>query len=105
VKIVYRQSASDDIVRQFRYYLLTADAPKVAIRFRESVRRTIQYLRQNPYVGPLYSLEGSAVANLRSWPVTGFEAVRIYYLAEADWVEIVRVLHGKRDVRTILEKE
>ena len=39
MKVLYRQTASDDIVRQFRYYLLTADAPEVAVRFREAVRR------------------------------------------------------------------
>jgi hypothetical protein len=37
VKVLYRQTASDDIVRQFRYYLLSVDAPEIAIRFREAV--------------------------------------------------------------------
>jgi plasmid stabilization system protein ParE len=55
VKVLYRQTASDDIVRQFRYYLLTAEAPEIALRFREAVRRTIQSLIQNPHVGPRYS--------------------------------------------------
>jgi plasmid stabilization system protein ParE len=55
VKVLYRQSASDDIVRQFRYCLLTAEAPEIALRFREAFRRTIQSLGQNPHVGPRYS--------------------------------------------------
>ena len=42
MKVLYRQTASDDIVRQFRYYLLTAEAPEIAIRFREAVRRIIK---------------------------------------------------------------
>jgi len=46
VKVLYRQTAGDDIVRQFRYYLVTAEAPEIALRFREAVRRTIQSLRQ-----------------------------------------------------------
>ena len=52
MKVLYRQTASDDIVRQFRYYLLTAEPPEIALRFREAVRRTIQSLIQNPHVGP-----------------------------------------------------
>ncbi|PYT73347.1 MAG: hypothetical protein DMG39_06960, partial [Acidobacteria bacterium] len=52
VKVLYRQTANDDIVRQFRYYLLTAEAPEIALRFREAVRPTIQSLGQNPHVGP-----------------------------------------------------
>jgi len=84
VKVLYRQTASDDIVRQFRfpllrYYLLNADAPEIAIRFRDAVKRTIQSLSQNPPVGPRYSSINPQLQNLRSWPVSGFEAIRIYY--------------------------
>jgi plasmid stabilization system protein ParE len=88
VKVLYRQSASDDIVRQFRYYLLTAE---IALRFREAVRRTIQSLGRNPHVGPRYSSSNPRVQNLRSWPVAGFEAIRIYYALEADAMHIIRI--------------
>jgi plasmid stabilization system protein ParE len=105
VKVLYRQTASDDIVRQFRYYLLTAEAPEIALRFREAVRRTIQSLGQNPHVGPRYSSGKPRLRNLRSWPVVGFEAIRIYYALEPDAMHIIRILHGKRDVKRILENE
>jgi plasmid stabilization system protein ParE len=95
VKVLYRQTASDHIVRQFRYYLLTAEAPEIALRFREAVRRTIQSLSQNPNVGPRYSSSNPSLRDLRSWPVAGFEAIRIYYALEADAMHIIRILHGK----------
>src|SRR2546429_7232893 len=53
-----------------------------AIRFREAVKRTIQSLSQNLHVGPRYSSSNPRVQNLRSWPVAGFEAIRIYYALE-----------------------
>jgi toxin ParE1/3/4 len=105
VKVLYRQTASDDIVLQFRYYLLTADAAEIAVRFREAVKLTIQSLSQNPHVGPRYSSNNPRLQNLRSWPVAGFEAIRIYYAVEQDAMHIIRILHGKRDVRQILENE
>jgi plasmid stabilization system protein ParE len=105
VKVLYRQAAGDDIVRQFRYYLLTVDAPEIAVRFREAVRRTIQSLSQKPHVGPRYSSSNPRLQNLRSWPVAGFEAIRIYYALEADAMHIIRILHGKRDVSRILQSE
>jgi hypothetical protein len=43
--------------------------------------------------------------NLRSWPVAGFEAIRIYYLAAEDAIHVIRILHGKRDVKYTLEGE
>jgi len=104
VKVLYRQSAVDDIVCQFRYYLIAVDVPEIAIRFCEAVRRTIASVRQNPLVGPRYSSANSRLQNLRSWPVAGFEAIRIYYLLlDEDSIHIVRILHGKRDVKRILE--
>jgi toxin ParE1/3/4 len=56
-------------------------------------------------VGPRYSSSNPRVHNLRSWPVAGFEAIRIYYSLEADAMHIIRILHGKRDVRRILGNE
>ena len=105
VKVLYRQTASDDIVRQFRYYLVDADAPEIAVRFREAVKRTIQSLAQSPHVGPRYSSSNPRLRNLRSWPVAGFEAIRIYYTLDEDTMHIIRILHGKRDVKRILQTQ
>lgn len=105
MKVAYRQTASDDIIRQFRYYLLAADVPEVALHFRDAVKRTIQSLRQHPLVGSRYSSSNPQLQNLRSWPVAGFEAIRIYYLLDGDVMHIIRILHGKRDLKRILENE
>ena len=105
MKVSYRQAASDDLVRQFRYYLTTVDVPEIAIRFRDAVRQTIKSLRQNPLVGPRYFSSNPQLQNLRSWPVVGFESIRIYYLLDEEIVHIIRILHGKRDVTRILEDE
>ena len=37
--------------------------------------------------------------------VAGFEAIRIYYLLQQDTIHVIRILHGKRDVKRILESE
>jgi len=38
-------------------------------------------------------------------PVKGFDEFRIYYLLRRDAFVVVRVLHGKRDIGAILEKQ
>jgi hypothetical protein len=38
-------------------------------------------------------------------PVAGFEAIRIYYLLDEDTLRVIRIPHGKRDVKNILKKE
>jgi len=105
VKISYRQAASDDVVRQFRYYLVTLNLPDIAVRFRDAVRRTVESLREHPFVGPRYGSSSPQLQNLRSWPVAGFEAIRIYYLLDEDAIHIIRILHGKRDVKRMLDRE
>jgi toxin ParE1/3/4 len=104
VKVVYRQTASDDVVRQFRYYLVDQNHPEIALRFKDAVRHTVDSLREHPLVGARYRSSKPTLQNLRSWPVTGFEAVRIYYLADTDAIHVIRILHGKRDVKGILER-
>ena len=105
MKVAYRQAASDDVARQFRYYLVTRNVPEVAIRFRDAIRLTVQSLRQNPFLGPHYPLRNPQLRDLRFWPVAGFEAIGIYYLVDSDAIRVIRILHGKRDVRDILERE
>ena len=105
MKVSYRQAARDDVVRQFRYYLVTQNLPDVAVRFRTAVRQTVQSLQQHPLVGARYRSSNPRLQTLRTWPVAGFEAIRIYYLLDEDTLRVIRILHGKRDVKRILERE
>ena len=72
MKVSYRQAASDDVVRQFRYYLVSLNLPEIAIRFQDAVRRTVESLREHPFVGPRYGSSSPQLQNLRSWLVAGF---------------------------------
>jgi len=105
VRITYRQAARDDVVRQFRYYLLTKNLPEIAVRFRDGVSRTMDVLRRQPLIGARYPVANPELESLRSFPVVGFEVIRMYYLLEGETIHVIRVLHGKRDVQRILGRE
>lgn len=94
--------AEDDIIRQFRYYLMDQISASTAIRFREAVIESIDQLKPYPRIGK--PIEGS-IPGLRSWPVKGFEDIRIYYLEFPGRLRVIRVLHGERNVRKILTRE
>ena len=56
------------------------------------------------------SASGGQTANprlegLRVWRIQGFEKHLIFYRPVADGIEIVRVLHGARDLDRLLESE
>src|ERR1700683_5862867 len=55
--------------------------------------------------GPHHPSSNPHLQDLRSWPVAGFEAIRIYYLVDEGAIRVIRILHGKRDVKRILEGE
>lgn len=105
MKHTIRPAARDDIIRQFRYYLVDQDKPEVANRFVKAVERTIDKILRTPSAGAPKHLSNQSLVGLRLWPVEEFEDIRIYYLAQGNEVWIIRVLHGKRDIVGILERE
>ncbi len=102
MKVEVFPRARTDIINQFRYYLLDKDAPEVAVRFRAAVTESIQQLKANPRIGSRFPC---SIPGLRSWPVKGFDMIRIYYADDPGRLRVVRILHGMRNVRQILKKE
>jgi toxin ParE1/3/4 len=105
VNVYFRTAAREDVLRQYSYYLVEKGAAPAAERFLEAVQSAIEMLCRMPDMGALKILENPKLAGLRSWPVGGFSAIRIYYLHQGDELRIVRVLHGKRDINPLLEEE
>ena len=105
MKVYARSAARDDILRQYRYYLIEKDTALVAERFLDAVEAAFDAVSSHPLMGTPKLLENPLLAGLRSWPVPGFKAVRIYHIHSGNQVRILRVLHGKRDVNALLEDE
>jgi toxin ParE1/3/4 len=58
-----------------------------------------------PSMGAPRTPHNPALEGLRSWPVPGFEDIRVYYLVRGESLIVIRVLHGKRDINRILKTE
>jgi toxin ParE1/3/4 len=105
VKLSVRPSARTDIREQIEYYL-ELNLPRVADRFQLAVSGSISAVMKHPSAGsPRRRYHNPALGGLRAWPVKGFDQFRIYYLIREDTVMVVRVLHDKRDIGVILEKQ
>lgn len=105
MKAVIRPRAHDDILRQFRWYLVEQDAPDVAFRFVEAVEASVEQLLRMPGMGARRESRNPALKGLRLWPVKEFDEFLIFYVVAKDTVRVVRILHGKRDIERILKKE
>jgi toxin ParE1/3/4 len=77
----------------------------MAIRFREAARNTADAIRERPRAASPYRLRNAQLQGLRSWPVTGFDSIRMYFLIDEKTIRVIRILHGKRGVREILEQQ
>ncbi|MBW8870150.1 MAG: type II toxin-antitoxin system RelE/ParE family toxin [Acidobacteriales bacterium] len=100
-----RPVAREDILQQFRYYLIEKESEATAERFLEAVQQAIGDVCQRPTMGTPKILQNRALQSLRTWPVKGFPSIRIYYLFQEDTLRVIRVLHGKRDVDPMLEED
>jgi toxin ParE1/3/4 len=105
VKAVIRPRAQDDILRQFRWYLVEQDAPDAAFWFVEAVEASVEQLVRMPDMGAPREIGNPALKGLRLWPVKDFDEFLIFYVVAGDTVRVIRILHGKRDIDRIQKKE
>lgn len=78
---------------------------EVGLRFLGAVKEAYDFICQNPEVGTRSLHRNRGLEGLRRWRVPGFENYLVFYRLVDDWVEIVRVLHGARDIDALLEAE
>lgn len=97
-----RPEADRDTDRAADYYLREADL-EVALQFLAAVDQAYQRLVEHPHIGASVKTFEPRLAELRFWPVPGFESYLVFYVPSPGVVEVVRVLHGARDVARLLE--
>lgn len=102
---VIRPRARDDIIRQFRWYLVEQDTSDAAFRFVDAVEDSVAQLVSMPTMGAPRELRNPALKGLRVWPVKDFDAFLIFYVVQGDTLRVIRVLHGRRDIDGILKQE
>ena len=101
MKLFIQLSAQDDILKQFEWYA-GRGLPEIARRYRLAVRQAIANLSANPARGSPKRVSDPRLAELRTWPVAGFDDFRVYYLFDTHSLAVVRILHGKRDIGALL---
>lgn len=65
MKHVIRPAARDDIIRQYRYYLLVAEAPEAGLLFVDAVDETVEAICAHPSAGAPKNVRNPLLAGLR----------------------------------------
>ena len=103
-RVERRPRARLDVLEQ-AVYLGEEATEEVALRFVDAVDAAFRRLADTPEIGRLREFRSVRLAGLRSWPVPGFPKHLIFYRVDEDLVEVVRVVHGARDLALALEDE
>lgn len=72
-------------------------------RFLYAAEATFKQLGQMPQLGKQCQFSSSRLQNIRQFPVKRFRKYMIFYQTTTAGIEILRVLHGSRDIELILE--
>ncbi len=99
-----RQRARQDLVDIFRYYAREAGI-RAAQRFLAQAEGTFTRLTRMPGIGTRYEHDHPALAGVRYFPVSRFRKYIVFYRSIADGIEILRVLHGARDIASTFAEE
>ncbi len=100
-RYVLRPKADHDLDEQ-AYYYANAASPELGHRFLIAAHDTFALLATQPNMGWRSRLENPELLSLRVFRVSGFERILIPYRPLPDGVEILRIIHGSRQLETLL---
>lgn len=95
-KFTLSPEAIDDLELIWTY--IAQDNRQAADQLVEAAFRICEMLGSHPELGRLRQFSKKLSLGLRSFVITDFPNYVIFYRVKGDAVEIVRVLHGARDI-------
>ena len=81
-RVVVRSSAETDLLESALF--IAEDDPAAAQRFLDEAEKGFTRLAEFPEIGSPRTASDPSLADLRLWPVPGFEKFRICYIPRAD---------------------
>lgn len=99
LEIHKKPEAKLDLLQHFIY--IGEDNLDAAERFLDAVEDALGKLSDMPGMGRLREFTIPELRDVRSWPVRGFENYLIFYRATERRLEVLRVIHGARDIDRI----
>ncbi|MGA9528114.1 MAG: type II toxin-antitoxin system RelE/ParE family toxin [Terriglobales bacterium] len=99
-----RPKADQDLDEHSRY-LAQQGSPDAGHRFLVAAHESFALLATQPEMGWHFRSRYPGTLGLRAFRVSGFERMLILYLPHPTGVEILRIVHGARDLPRILQHD
>lgn len=103
MKIVYTQTARQDLKGIFEYIAYTLLVPQTAMTLTDTIMAEVRSLEKYPERNPLYKEEPWYSQGVRFVPVKNY---LVFYTVnhETETVSVARIMYGGRDIRRQLEE-
>lgn len=95
-----RARAADDIVEIA--LRIAEEQPVAAARFQAALRLEFERLAAYPRLGRMRNFRSAELRGVRSRTVPGFRNWLVFYREVTDGIDVLRVVHGARDLRRAL---
>ena len=102
LNLYIRPAASDDI-DEIVDYLLGESVP-AAQGFVKDLQKCFDLLTENPKIGVQREYRSAALSGMRMSPLKKFSTYLVFYLSDDQTIDIVRVLHGRRDIEQLFSE-
>jgi toxin ParE1/3/4 len=99
-RVIVRDRATQDLRQQANYILVMGNRD-AAEKFLESAEYTFNQLATTPHIGKVVVLPH--MLTIRQWRLKNFKEHLIFYMVQEQQVEVLRVLHGARDLENIID--
>jgi toxin ParE1/3/4 len=74
-------------------------------RFLAAAEETFQQLAKIPGIGKNCQFSHPSLGDIRQYAIKGFKKYIIFYRVTELGIEIIRVIHGARDIEAILDED
>ena len=95
------EAAAADIVEQADRYK-EQSGPPLAKRWEKAVTSALLRVLENPRAGTICTFRRAELSGVRRVPVAGFRKHLIFYQFRGAEILVLRVLHGARDLESLL---
>jgi toxin ParE1/3/4 len=93
-----RPQAIRDLADIAVYLAEESGSDDLAFRFLDAAEASFEKLASMPAMGVAREYRGPKLEGVRMWRIAGFDNYMIFYRPAERVVEIIRVIHGRRDI-------
>jgi toxin ParE1/3/4 len=102
LRIVRHLKAKRDVLRIYTF--IGEQNLDAAERLLRAVNDDLKRIAAMPGIGARRESTNPKMNGVRSLPVSGFKKYLLFYKATADRVELLRVIHGARDLDAVFDE-